>query len=164
MAGNSIQLKRSSVSGKIPDAANVQVGEPVVNLVDRILYTKDGSGNVIVVGSNLTIQLADTSNTVSKSVSDVRILQFNESGFDIIDRANGIAKVQVSAVQSNLSVLNQGTYITNSVSSINFTGTGITASAVGSQVTVDIATSSGAFDYGFVYEPFSSATVDYGDL
>ena len=29
---NDIQLKRSSVAGKVPDTANVLVGEPVVNL------------------------------------------------------------------------------------------------------------------------------------
>ena len=31
-----IQLKRSSVAGKVPDAANVLVGEPVINLTDKI--------------------------------------------------------------------------------------------------------------------------------
>jgi hypothetical protein len=164
MAGNSFQLKRSSVSGKIPDAANVLVGEPVVNLVDRILYTKDGSGNVVIVGSNLTVQLADTSNTVSKSLSDIRVLQFNDLGFDIIDGANGIAKVQTLQSNTYLSILSEGIYLTNSLSSINFTGSGVTTSVVGSQVTVDIAASSGAFDYGYVYESFSAATVDYGDI
>lgn len=212
---NNIQLKRSSVAGKIPDAANVLVGEPVVNLTDRILYTKDGAGNVILVGSNLTIQLANTSNNVSKSVSDVRVIQFDDdSGFDIVDRANGIAKVQMNSTfktwnvlgQANLvasgldvvrfipgsgitittnalsspqeirfdatggggtaaiAILDEGSYLSNSVTSINFTGAGITATAVGSQVTVDVTSAAGAFDYGYIYEPFSAATLDYGDL
>lgn len=212
---NDIQLKRSSVAGKVPDAANVLVGEPVVNLADRILYTKDGSGNVIIVGSNLTIQLANTGNTVSKSVSDVRVIQFDDdSGFDVVDRANGIAKVQMNSTfktwnvfgqanlvatgldvarfvagsgitittnalsspqeirfdatggggTANIAILDEGIYLSNSVTSINFTGAGITASAVGSQVTVDVASASGAFDYGYIYEPFSASTLDYGDL
>ena len=47
MAGNNIQLKRSSVAGRVPDAANILVGEPVINLKDKIIFTKDGGGNVI---------------------------------------------------------------------------------------------------------------------
>lgn len=49
---NNIQLKRSSVPGRIPDAASILVGEPVVNLADKIIYTKDGTGNVIIIGSS----------------------------------------------------------------------------------------------------------------
>jgi len=212
---NNIQLKRSSVSGKVPDAANILVGEPVVNLADKIIYTKNGIGNVIVIGSNLTLQLANTSNSVSKSISDVRTIQFDsDSGFDVIDRANGIAKVQMNSTfktwnvygQANLvasgldvvrfvagsgiaittnansspqeiifestggggvaaiGILDEGIYLSNSVTTINFTGTGVTTTAVGSQVTVDVATAVGAFDYGYIYEPFSAATLDYGDL
>ena len=39
-----IQLKRSYTSGSVPGAANVLVGEPVLNLADRLLYTKDSTG------------------------------------------------------------------------------------------------------------------------
>ena len=46
-----IQLKRSYISGSVPGAANVLVGEPVLNLADRLLYTKDSTGNVIVISS-----------------------------------------------------------------------------------------------------------------
>lgn len=118
---NNMQLKRSSVPGKVPDASNVLVGEPVVNLADRILYTKDGSGNVIVVGSNLTIQLANTSNTVSKSVSDVRVIQFDDdSGFDIIDRANGIAKVQMNSTFKTWNVLGQSNLVASGLDVVRF--------------------------------------------
>ncbi len=212
---NDIQLKRSSVPGKVPDAANVLVGEPVINLSDRIIYTKNGSGNVIIVGANLTIQLTNTSNNALKSVGDVRVIQFDDdSGFDIVDQANGIAKVQMNSTfktwnvlgqanlvatgldvarfvagsgiaittnansspqeiifeatggggTANIGILDEGVYLSNSVTTINFTGPGVTATAVGSQVTVDIATATGAFDYGYIYEPFSSANLDYGDL
>ena len=43
---NEIQLKRSSVANKVPDAGNVQVGEPVVNLNDKIIFTKDTNKQV----------------------------------------------------------------------------------------------------------------------
>lgn len=56
------QFKRSSVSGRIPDAANVQVGEPVVNLADQILFTKDGSGSIKVIGAGTTSYVAEGTN------------------------------------------------------------------------------------------------------
>lgn len=59
---NDIQLKRSSVAGRVPDAANVLVGEPVVNLNDKIIFTKDGGGNVIVIGAGTTSNVIEGSN------------------------------------------------------------------------------------------------------
>ena len=59
---NDIQLKRSSVAGRVPDAANVLVGEPVINLADKILYTKTGSGEVIVIGAGTTSNIAEGTN------------------------------------------------------------------------------------------------------
>lgn len=54
-----VQLKRSSVAGKVPDAANIDVGEPVVNLNDKIIFTKDGNGNVIVIGAGTTSNVTE---------------------------------------------------------------------------------------------------------
>jgi hypothetical protein len=53
-----IQLKRSFTSGSVPGAANVLVGEPVLNLADRLLYTKDNTGNVIVISSGFAGNIA----------------------------------------------------------------------------------------------------------
>ena len=53
-----IQLKRSYISGSVPGAANVLVGEPVLNLADRLLYTKDSTGNVIVISSGFAGNIA----------------------------------------------------------------------------------------------------------
>lgn len=57
-----IQLKRSSTSGSIPGSANVLVGEPVVNLADKVIYTKNGSGAIIVIGAGTTSNIAEGSN------------------------------------------------------------------------------------------------------
>ena len=65
-----IQLKRSSVAGKKPDTGNVQVGEPVVNLTDRVIYTKDGTGNIIKIAAGNLQALADVSNA-TPSVNQV---------------------------------------------------------------------------------------------
>ena len=70
------QLKRSSVSGRIPDAANIEVGEPVVNLADQLLYTKDGSGLVKIIGSGKLSNLSDVSNA---SPADSQVLTWDST-------------------------------------------------------------------------------------
>lgn len=57
-----IQLKRSSVLGRVPDAGNVLVGEPVVNLADKIIFTKNGAGDIIVIGAGTTSNVTEGSN------------------------------------------------------------------------------------------------------
>ena len=53
-----IQLKRSITPGSVPGAANVLVEEPVFNLADRILYTKDTTGNIITISSGFAGNIA----------------------------------------------------------------------------------------------------------
>ena len=48
---NGIQHKRSSVTGKIPNVADIKTGELALNLSDRIIYTKDGSNNIIQIAN-----------------------------------------------------------------------------------------------------------------
>ena len=59
---NIVQLKRSSVAGRVPDAANVEIGEPVVNFADRIIYTKNTTGSVVVIGAGTTSNVTEGSN------------------------------------------------------------------------------------------------------
>jgi len=47
MAGNKIQLKRTSVAGRVP--SNLDVGELAINLADNRLFTADGSNTIIDV-------------------------------------------------------------------------------------------------------------------
>ena len=49
---NRIVLKRSSVANKVPLASDLVAGELAVNLTDKLLYTKDGAGNVVTVGGS----------------------------------------------------------------------------------------------------------------
>lgn len=44
-----IILKKSAVAGKVPQAADLEVGEVAINMADRILYFKDSSGAVVAV-------------------------------------------------------------------------------------------------------------------
>jgi hypothetical protein len=48
---NTIRIKRSAVPGKVPLAADLQVGELAVNTADAVLYTKHTDGNVITISA-----------------------------------------------------------------------------------------------------------------
>ena len=87
-----IQLKRSYTPGQVPGAANVLVGEPVFNLVDRVLYTKDNSGNIIVISSG--------------NASTIASLAFNA--------ANVAATYTVAGVAGNVSNIQLASGITSS--------------------------------------------------
>lgn len=47
---NAIVPKKSSVSGRVPATADLQVGEIAVNLADRKMYSKDSGGTVFQLG------------------------------------------------------------------------------------------------------------------
>ena len=49
MAGNKIQLKRTSVPGRLPSNTDIDVGELAINLVDNRLFTKNGSNTIVDV-------------------------------------------------------------------------------------------------------------------
>ena len=59
---NIVQIKRSSVAGKQPNVSDLQVGELALNLADGIIYSKNTTGNVIVVGSSTTSNVREGSN------------------------------------------------------------------------------------------------------
>ena len=57
-----IQLYHSSTTGAVPLAANLLVGEAAINVTDRLIFTKDGSGNVVEVGGRGLKYIVQTSN------------------------------------------------------------------------------------------------------
>jgi len=97
---NIVQLKRSSVSGRVPDAGNVEIGEPVVNLADRVIFTKNTTGSVIVIGAGTTSNVTEGSNLyfsnarVSAAISSQTLSNATFTGnvsvssIDVKDRVN----------------------------------------------------------------------------
>lgn len=53
MANNLIQIKRTTVSGRVPTTTNLNTGELAINLTDGIMYSSDGI-DVFEIGSNNT--------------------------------------------------------------------------------------------------------------
>lgn len=44
----------STTSGNVPSAGNMQTGEIALNAADRVIFTKDGTGLVVAIGSGAT--------------------------------------------------------------------------------------------------------------
>ena len=49
-----IQHKRSSIAGNAPGAGVLAIGELAINFADKTLYTKDASGNVIIIARDVS--------------------------------------------------------------------------------------------------------------
>lgn len=47
-----IQTYYSTTASAVPVAGNLLVGELAVNVTDKLLYTKDGSNNVVAIGGS----------------------------------------------------------------------------------------------------------------
>lgn len=48
---NTIQIKRSSVAGKVPLATDLNTGELAINLADKKIFTRDAAGTIIELGA-----------------------------------------------------------------------------------------------------------------
>lgn len=55
--------KRSSVPGKVPLPADLQVGELAVNLADRTIYTKDSTNAVVAIGGGASLEVPSVDQT-----------------------------------------------------------------------------------------------------
>ena len=62
--------KKSTVMGKVPLATDLDIGELAVNTADKKLYTKHSDGNVILIGTFITISSTPPENP---SINDLWI-------------------------------------------------------------------------------------------
>lgn len=54
--------KKSTVAGKVPLPADLEIGELAVNTADKKLYTKHNDGSVVLIGTFITISSTEPSN------------------------------------------------------------------------------------------------------
>lgn len=64
---NIVQIKRSSVAGKQPNVSDLQVGELALNFADGLIYSKNTTGNIVVVGASTNYSNVKANVTVSAS-------------------------------------------------------------------------------------------------
>ena len=138
---NIVKLKRSSVVGKVPDAGNIEVGEPAVNLVDKILYTKDTGGNIIVIGSGTTSNVIEGSNLY---FTNARAIGAFSEGSGIVIDSNGLISANITLTSSVASVNGQtGTVVLSTANiaengNLYFTNSRVvSALTAGQNITID---------------------------
>ena len=97
----SIKLKKSSISGRVPNPGDLDYGELAINYADGILYFKNStnvvgsiSGNSIGVDSAATIAIIDSAYVQSRQIN-------NPSGVDSSATVDLIDSAYVQARQIN---------------------------------------------------------------
>lgn len=81
---NKIIVKKSSVTGKVPVAGDLDVGELAVNVTDQKIYTKNASGTVVELGGG-----AGSGNVVGpSSATDNALVRFDGTTGKLIQ--NGV--------------------------------------------------------------------------
>jgi hypothetical protein len=50
MAGTTLKIKQSSISGKVPLEGSLVQGELAINTADQKLYSKDSNGDIFEIG------------------------------------------------------------------------------------------------------------------
>lgn len=116
MAGNKIQLKRTSVPGRLPSNTDIDVGELAINFADNRLFTKDGSNAVIDVhgqslNTSAAVQFANvTANAITGNLNWSYIQSKPDLKIDITGDATGnntftgLANGSISVTLANTAV------------------------------------------------------------
>ena len=147
-----IQLKRSSVAGKVPDAANVLVGEPVINLTDKIIFTKDGSGNVVVIGAGTTSNVTEGTNLY---FTNARVVAALTEGSGINIDSNGLISSNVSSSGSGMAYTESSTAPSNPSEGDKWLD-----SNTGIEYTYIVDTDSSQWvEFGVTYSPINTSNV-----
>ncbi len=95
---NTIKIKQSSVSGKVPLAGDLEQGELAINTLDEKLYTKNSTGSVVQLGgayqNNVAATTAPTASDDSADgyeVGSVWIDITNDKSYTCVDATNSAA-------------------------------------------------------------------------
>lgn len=90
-----VRFKRSSVAGKQPNIADLEIGELALNLADGIIYSKNASGNIIIIGSSTTSNISEGLNLY---FTNTRAIEAFTAGNNITISSNGLISANVSNV------------------------------------------------------------------
>ena len=138
---NKIKIKQSSVSAKVPLAADLEQGELAINTLDEKLYTKNSTNVVVQLGITDAQESAITANTakISYNSTDSTKLGLIEASADVTDVTNVTAAgalmdselAGIAAVKATT-----GTFLTADQTKLD----GIETSATADQTSAEIKT------------------------
>ena len=172
-----VQLKRSAVSGKVPDTGSLNLGELAVNTYDgKIYFKKSGSlesvESIVTTNSTITgsIRLEGTASFGSLKVNDT--LTVNH-GVSVISGSLGVTSDltvlgAINARQFNISVISSSILFESGSSKFgdtlddihNFTGSvNITGSFLVNGTEVGVSAGPNTFDFNL--DPEAAGTVNF---
>jgi len=93
---STIRIKRSSVSGKLPNTSNLSTGELALNLSDGRLFSSDGS-SIFEVGANVASLTINGAVTLPTSAGSNNQIMATDGSGNITFRTNAPAFTSSSA-------------------------------------------------------------------
>lgn len=108
---NIVQLKRSSVAGKVPDSANLEIGELAINFTDSVIYSKNTTGQVIVVAATTTSNITEGDNlyfTNARSYSNAIEAGFTTEAYVDSSVQESYNQANAAYDRANVAVINAG--------------------------------------------------------
>ena len=139
-----VKLEENADSFQQPDPT--LVNKNLDHIVKKLKFLEQAIGKIAAHGpgsGEVNLKFLDDVNTKPYNLKDPILRQQADGLAVVYNAANN--KFELSAVASgnvsgaaNVAILDEGLYLTNTVTSINFTGTGVTSNANGNNVTVNI--------------------------
>lgn len=104
---NKVVIKRTSVAGREPLPADIDVGELAVNLADKKIFTKDGSGTIIQLGGGSGLgdvigPISSTDNAIARfDATTGKIIQNSTA---TLDDAGNLDTVSIKTEYADLDI------------------------------------------------------------
>jgi hypothetical protein len=172
-----VQLKRSALSGKVPDTGSLNLGELAVNTYDGKIYFKK-SGSIESIESVVTTNSVITGSIRLEGTGSFGSLQVNDTltvnhGVSVISGSLGITSDltvlgSINARQFNISIISSSTLFESGSSNFGnslddthtFTGSvNITGSFLVNGTEVGVSAGPNTFDFNL--DPESAGTVNF---
>jgi hypothetical protein len=132
MAINKIKFKRTSVAGRLPTPSQVDVGEILINMADKKIYTKNDAGVIINVGgagADFIRKVYEETNVKGKTVFPAQYdidfvdVEYNGIGLAMTDyiATDGVSIILKVPVAQNTDIIKITAFRSGDISEVNGT-------------------------------------------
>jgi hypothetical protein len=128
-------------------------------------------GGIGAGSGSIGVELINDANVTSNLIPITTLMKFDSTaGFDIVDLGGGEVKITLTgggvggAGSANIEIKDENSTLTSSVSSINFSGAGISATHTGNAVTVSVTKGAGINKIVDVPDVYTGAGLANGQL